>query len=147
MADFIRVARSVLNVRYASGILIYSNSTGRFLLIQRSQSVPDPLTWGPVSGYIEKGEDPLTAVRREAFEEIGLSRIEIDPIPLYTFENESLKFFNFMGNVDREFDPVLDSESVDFVWTTMDSLPAPLHPNFQIFVDSFINPLLSLKRG
>jgi len=45
---------------------------GRFLLIRRGASVPDPGYWAPVTGVIAPGEAEADAVVREVLEEVGL---------------------------------------------------------------------------
>ncbi|MCZ7587377.1 MAG: NUDIX hydrolase [Gaiella sp.] len=44
---------------------------GRFLLFRQVKYAVAGTTLGPVGGYLEPGEDPLTAARRELFEETG----------------------------------------------------------------------------
>lgn len=52
---------------------------GRYLIIQRSAHVAAPGYWTPVTGKVEPGEALADAVRREVFEEVGLS---VSPGPI-----------------------------------------------------------------
>lgn len=60
---------------------------GRFLLFRQGKYALDGETLAPVGGYIEPGEDPLQAARRELLEETGyaadewisLGRYLVDP--------------------------------------------------------------------
>lgn len=45
----------------------------RILIIRRSDKVPSPGYWTPISGRLEPGEDQAKAVVREVQEEVGLS--------------------------------------------------------------------------
>ena len=52
--------------------IILLDETGRLLLQQRSADSPtEPSKWGFFGGEIEVGEEPLTAAKREAQEELG----------------------------------------------------------------------------
>ena len=56
--------------------LLATDPAGRLLLQRRS----DDGTWSLVGGYLEIGESPAEAVRREAQEEVGL---ELGEVRLY----------------------------------------------------------------
>lgn len=109
-----------------AGVIIQCAKTKRYLLGLRSQYVNEPNTWGTFGGMIDKGEDPLEAVRREIEEEIGVSQ-EI-PIKLFdTFEKGTFKFYNFYGVVQNEFKPELDWENADARWFSKGDFPPNLH--------------------
>lgn len=113
----------------AAGILFFAQDTGRFLLICRAANVVDPSCWCGAGGKIEDGETPEEAARREVHEEIGFDTYEHDGeyITLFVHDSESLKFYNFLGVVPREFVPVLNWESAGYVWSKIENFPRPLH--------------------
>ena len=55
----------------AVGTTFVAQDTGRMLLNLRSNDVSYPHTWSFWGGKIEKGEQPLDALRRELKEEMG----------------------------------------------------------------------------
>lgn len=108
-----------------AGILLVAKDTGRVLLALRSTEVNEPNTWGVPGGEIEPGENPAKAARREAAEELGVGRLKL--IPAYVFEAEDFKYYNFIGIVPSEFEPILNWETQRVEWFDVDDLPSPLH--------------------
>ena len=112
-----------------SGCLIMAMETDRFLLIQRSEYVPMPLTWALPGGKVDPGEKPSVAARREVFEEIGFD-IGDRPLRLiYTNDAHAprFRFYTYACVVEKQFQPTLNWESSGHVWCDIDSLPEPLH--------------------
>jgi 8-oxo-dGTP pyrophosphatase MutT (NUDIX family) len=109
----------------AGGVLIYCKTTNRVLLLLRSPFVLEPFTWGTVSGKVEGDEQIEETVRREAYEETGYELKTL--YPSYVFERPNFKFFNFISIVEQEFEPQLDWENIDYLWTSLDNLPENLH--------------------
>lgn len=112
-----------------SGCLIVCKSTDRFLLIQRSDYVASPLTWGLPGGKVENGESPLEAARRETIEEIGIDIKSLPITLIYTNDVHAprFRFYTYACIVDEEFEPSLNWESANYKWCTIDEVPAPLH--------------------
>lgn len=54
-------------------------------------------TWEHPSGWIESGETPLEAAKRELFEETGSIKFDIEPLCDYYIDME-LKGFHYKGN-------------------------------------------------
>lgn len=108
--------------KQASGVLIYARATNKFLLIKRSIFVLEPLSWGIVSGKIDKGESPLEAAKREIREELKVTGIEINPTPIYIYNGKKLKFYNFIGFAQNEFKPKLNWENTRFAWVSLDEM-------------------------
>jgi 8-oxo-dGTP pyrophosphatase MutT (NUDIX family) len=107
------------------GVLIYCKTTNRILLLLRSPFVLEPFTWGTISGKVEVNEQIEDTVKREAYEETGFELKTI--YPSYVFERPNFKFFNFISIVEQEFEPQLDWENIDYLWTSLDNLPENLH--------------------
>ena len=106
-----------------AGVLPFSKSTKRFLINLRSDYVNEPNEWGLWGGKIDEDENIKSAVIRELEEESGYNG-KIDLIDAYIFKNPngSFKYYNFIGVIDSEFEPILDWESADYEWVTLDEL-------------------------
>jgi len=112
-----------------AGCLIFCRETDRFLLIERSEYVPVPLTWSLPGGGVDYGETPEEAARREIHEEIGFD-VGDNPFKLiYTNEMHAprFKFYTFACTVKHEFKPQLNYESSNYTWCDLSNLPSPLH--------------------
>jgi 8-oxo-dGTP pyrophosphatase MutT (NUDIX family) len=109
----------------AGGVLIYCKTTNRVLLLLRSPFVLEPFTWSTVSGKVEGDEQIEETVRRETYEETGYQLKTLHPS--YVFVRPNFKFFNFISIVEQEFEPQLDWENIDYLWTSLDNLPENLH--------------------
>lgn len=136
------------DVRQNAGILIKCTTTNRFFLLKRA-SPPHHGKWALLSGQIEKGEDSLTAIKREIGEEISINPNIID----IKFENKELSpntsnikedpsnsgsiFYYFKGYVSEEFKPTLDHENIAYVWVDADNLPQPLFPSIQEKINNY----------
>jgi 8-oxo-dGTP pyrophosphatase MutT (NUDIX family) len=110
----------------AAGCIFVAKSTGRILLSHRSMYVLEPGEWGVWGGAINSGEDPQAAVRREVREEAGYHG-HFELVPLYVFKKNTFRYFNFMVEVDDEFEPELDWETQGYVWCEWSQWPRPMH--------------------
>jgi ADP-ribose pyrophosphatase len=61
-------------------------SGGEFLLFRQRKYAVDGVTLAPVGGYMEPGEDPLSAARRELREETGFESDEWTPLGSYAVD-------------------------------------------------------------
>lgn len=120
----------VIDKKTGAGAIIYCPKTKRILLQLRSNVVSEPLTWGTIGGILNKGEAPKIGCKREIREEIGFDG-NIKLIELYVFENETLKYHNYIGIVDEEFEPKLNWESTDCQWIDFGTWPLKLHFGIQ----------------
>lgn len=59
---------------------------GRFLLFRQVKYAVAGTTLGPVGGYLEPGEEPLAAARRELLEETGYEATEWRPLGRYVVD-------------------------------------------------------------
>lgn len=112
-----------------AGCLILSKNTNNFLLIQRSQDVPAPLTWSLPGGRVEFNEKPEIAARRELYEEIGINLNDRPFKLIYTNETHAprFRFYTYACVIKEELSPKLNWESSDYIWCDMSTLPNPLH--------------------
>lgn len=109
-----------------AGCLFFAKDTGLFLVAHRSMHVEQPGTWGTWGGAIDRGEDPVDAVKREAHEEAGYTG-PIEMHPAYVFTNGSFRYSNFILAVDSEFTPRLDWENQGYEWCELGDWPQPTH--------------------
>jgi 8-oxo-dGTP pyrophosphatase MutT (NUDIX family) len=109
-----------------AGCLFFARSTGRFLVAHRSRQVEQPGTWGTWGGAIDRGEDPVEAVKREAHEETGYTG-PIEIVPAYVFTKDTFRYSNFVVVVPDEFKPRLDWENQGFRWCEYGDWPTPAH--------------------
>lgn len=61
---------------------IKNNKLGKYLFVLRDDkpNIPNPNCWGLIGGGIEKGEEPIEALKREVKEEIGIELYDIKKI-------------------------------------------------------------------
>ncbi len=114
--------------RAAAGVLLVAYDTGRCLFLKRSTLIPEGEKWGIVSGGIEKGETPTNAIRREMQEELGHEEdIIFNLAYVHDSKDEDFGFYNFIGAVEKEFQPTLNYEHSEYKWVPYDDIPTPLH--------------------
>lgn len=95
------------------------NYSGEILLQKRSLTKKkNPGLWSKTGGHVEAGEDVLTAIKREIFEEIGLNIDNYEFINLFKNDKEKEKYFAygyivFTNLKEDEF--ILQKEEVDSV--------------------------------
>ncbi|HHH1977932.1 TPA: NUDIX domain-containing protein [Yersinia enterocolitica] len=104
---------------FASGILFRQGK--RVLLIQRS----DDGTWCQPGGKLEEGEIASDAARREVMEEVGYQYS--GPITPYSSNND---YLTYRADIEEQFEPHIDDESLAAGWFDIDDMPKPLHKPF-----------------
>jgi 8-oxo-dGTP pyrophosphatase MutT (NUDIX family) len=129
--------------KQGAGSIVLAKSTGRILLPHRSSKTLEPNTWGVWGGAIDGSEDPQTAAKRELQEEAGYSGF-IKMVPLSVFQKDNFKYHNFLAIVDEEFTPNINWETQNYVWTTIDELPHPLHFGLAWLLSKDTNKIKSL---
>ena len=135
--------RTLTDKIVCSGALFYAKSTGRFLLIQKSNGRHEG-TWGLVGGTNIQGETAWQGLQREVREEIGFNPEIIKTVPLETFVSND-KVFNFhtyLCVIENEFVPVLSDEHCAWAWSTVDKAPKPLHQGLR---KSFSSKIIRTK--
>jgi len=111
-----------------SGTLLFSKSTGRFLLLQKATGKHTG-TWGLVGGTNNQDETAWQGLQREIEEEIGFLPNIKKTIPLEKFvSNDSLfHFHTYFCVLEDEFVPDLSKEHLAWGWFDLRSLPKPTH--------------------
>ena len=109
----------------SAGALIKCTKTNKVLLLLRNDKNP---TWSCVAGGLEKGEDPLEALKREIKEELSISsdNIEFKKIGVEYIKEKNMDFHYYEAFTSTEFLPKLDNENIKFLWCGKDEIPTPL---------------------
>jgi len=110
----------------AVGAIIENSSTGKILLLKRSESKDfSPGIWEYVTGRLNQFEEPEDGLRREVMEETGIEVEIVKPISVFhifrgekTAENELVGIM-FWCKTDTENVQISDEHS-DFRWVTPD---------------------------
>ncbi|MFG1637432.1 NUDIX domain-containing protein [Pseudonocardia alni] len=115
--------------RVAAGAL-FVNPAGRILLVHPTYKD----TWDIPGGYVERGESPAAACRREIAEELGLDR---EPVALLSVdwapsdkEGDKLLFVFDCGHLgdDAERIRLADDELDRWEWVALDDLESYVIP-------------------
>jgi 8-oxo-dGTP pyrophosphatase MutT (NUDIX family) len=83
LPDRTHIEHHVLDFRKGSAGAVLVDDSKRILLIWRHRFVTDRWGWEVPAGWIDGGEDPETAVRREIEEETGYRAGHIEPMVDY----------------------------------------------------------------
>lgn len=127
----------------AVGAIILSKS-GNVLLNLRAPHKTYSLNWSLWGGMVEDDESPKETLLRELSEEMGfipdISRIY--PFDIFESTDKNFRFYTFVCVVDKEFIPILNSESSGYGWFTLGVWPKPLHSGLK---KTFVNDLSLAK--
>ena len=125
--------------RFAAGMIVFAQSTGRMLLLLRSQRVSEPMTWDIPGGLCNSDvvdEPLLQCALREFAEETQSPYQPRGPLsPFFVLNRSDLSYSTFIGYVPDEFEAELDWEHDGYGWFSLDSLPAPLHYGVQAILE------------
>lgn len=91
----------------------------------------EPNRWNPFGGTMEINECPMLTAMREVYEESNISpnQYKINPSIMYMDENTDKhgikhRVYLYMGIVDEEFEPTIDSEHTEAKWVHISELPS-----------------------
>ncbi len=113
---------------FGGGVVFIAKPTGRTLWLKRSDRGDLPGTWCCPGGGIEDNETIEEGVRREVREEAGydgdykLHHMHRNVMPGFVYHNH-------WAEVPEEFEPVLNDEHTDYMWTH--EIPEPCHPELR----------------
>lgn len=113
----------------ASGALFVSSKTGRVLLNLRAPYKTHKFEWSLFGGMIDGKETPKEALDRECSEEMGFvpDVTKTYPFDIYESRDKNFRYYTFVCIVEDEFIPVLNAESIGYVWIKMGTWPKPMH--------------------
>lgn len=114
----------------AAGLLLHDS--GRVILQHRAPWTHEGDSWGVPGGARHSDEDPLSAAVREAGEEAGLGRADVDPVGLYVDDHGGWSYATVVARATRPLQPMAtDAESVSVRWHPVDQVAGlPLHSGF-----------------
>lgn len=119
------------------GAIIVSEQTGNVMTVLRSPKESYPNTWTFAGGKVEEFESEIDALRRELEEELQLTKIKkITPLHRYQSRSKDFSYDTFVVLVKQEFLPKLNWENSGYAWTSIDTLPGPLHPKTRQMISS-----------
>lgn len=137
-----------------AGVLPFCSETKRFLLSYRSEYVLEPHTWGIWGGKVDDEDmDNIEETAVREFQEETRYNENIHLIPSYIYKEKGFTYYNFIGIVESEFEPVLDwenekhvIETEDFTWVTLDELLKinPKHFGLKALITNNIEQLKQL---
>ncbi|HUR24724.1 MAG TPA: NUDIX domain-containing protein [Candidatus Thermoplasmatota archaeon] len=107
---------------------------GRDVLLSRRASPPKKGQWDLVGGFVDAGETPDQAVRREVEEETGCRILGLEPHGAATGEYDSEATLNFLFTGRIEGEPVASDDSAELRWWPLGKVPAIAWPHEAAFV-------------
>jgi mutator protein MutT len=132
-ARFRRCSMRVTQTRFTvtAGALIF-NTDGKVLLLKHRFRAGSG--WGIPGGFLEAGEQPDQAVRRELREEIGLEVEHVEIFTARSFKNPRQVEILFRCRADAEVKP-LTMEVERAEWFSIDELPTGLPKDQRSLID------------
>lgn len=117
----------------ASVAVIITNRQGKVLLLEHL--LRPGSGWGIPGGFIEHGEQPETAVRRELREETG---IELENIKLYRIRTLN-RHIEFMFRAESDDEARVNSREIKSLgWFAVDEMPAEMPEPQKIIVEKVL---------
>lgn len=121
------------------------DGAGNYLVAKRSLNARDEQgTWHPLGGSVEFGELVEDTVRREVMEEFSTQVTDIEFLGFRdvhrTLDGRKTHWvvFDYKGMVDRASVKIGEPDMTDEIrWVTIDSIPAPLHSQFPIYLEKY----------
>jgi 8-oxo-dGTP pyrophosphatase MutT (NUDIX family) len=111
--------------RIGAGIVPFCKETNKFLVGLRSEEVLESDTWGVFGGKLDIDEGVDEAIEeaacRELKEETGYFG-SIELIKGFIFKEKNFEYHNYIGIVDKEFEPIINWENYEARWLTYEEL-------------------------
>ena len=101
---------------------------GRVLLSRRARE-PGKGLWDLPGGFLEVGEHPEDAIRRELREETGLEARVVRLLAIATGEYQGAGTLNLVYLCEAEGEPRADDDSAELRWCAPDDLPPMAFPH------------------
>ncbi len=126
--------------------IFITNHKRKILLQQRSSNIKNyPLKWDQsAGGHVDEAESYHQAAKRELFEEMGISNIDLQQVCKYftvePYKDYSRKRHNviYIGNYDGEV-KIDNHEVSDYKWLSFDRLNAWINNSPDDFTNGFID--------
>lgn len=126
LPDGRRIQHHVLNMpRPSVGTLVVDDQDNT-LLIWRHRFIPDTWGWEVPAGWVDPGEDPADAARREVLEETGWTVDRLDPLIEYSPLSgiADMHYTTYLGTRPRYAGPPTDmTESSKVEWIPLHDVP------------------------
>lgn len=101
---------------------------GKVLLVKEGSTSPDPGKWNQPCGWIDLGEDPIAAVKREVKEETGLEFEPTGLVGIYSLDKNRpdgthhvIKLI-FLGRVSGNVNQASNEEINEIGWFTQSQI-------------------------
>ena len=127
---------------HATVIAEVINTKGDWLLVKQAGHKQDAGQYvSPVGGHVSSGESEQDALKREAFEEVGLKEFSFKRIGQFIFNRKvrgtTENHYFILYEIYSDNEPTLNDESVEFKRFAKEKIKGQLKENPKLFGDAF----------